>query len=706
MPDYHPLIARAVSRLEKNTPEGRQGLFEQTRAILSDQLRNRQTPASDYEIMRERAALDEAIRKIESEIATESTPHAGSIGAPSKSDDGKSQVRAFEQEGVVSSPPRGRITLSPGQRPVIELGQTADASTVFNSLAHAWLDELMRDAAHPLAPNSLRQDARTVLKWLGVAKPEAIETKHHDQFARAFERYVMEGQSPSGALAPALATLSESLPKVYGTPDSLKVPLNDDLRGVFNRQLAIPDQIAAWTADRERAAIAPEYSADTTDRNPPYGGDAEAQFAFAEQYYEAYQAANGFTIQGESETNPAREGRLEILALHQAIKWWEIAAERGYAPAQNRLGWAYSYGEGVPEDFVKAYLWLTLAWETNKTQHIIHYPSTSDEQKNYLEGLMTSAQITEARKLVQDRLRNHETRETELARAQSDDIRKVFNPAHRERAAIIPERPADPRAAHAQNSDPESQPQWTEQRKPPVATAGIANKLTGFFQRWRDARAQAAAKRANFQRRFESFLLETEPFVRESKHQKAALYRLAWKRAAILAIIYQRKSDSVLAAQFQGLEKLAAERYFEVAPQTLYGKAPLKMGEKAAARLLEFETQRLFPTDAEERIRPLACIYIGTCEQGRIYVGQTIGAPESRWVQHRFGGTGPFKRGEQYVQWNVIEGSIDPAKLDERESYYIGLYDADKTGYNDTQGNDWRAYRRGQSERMRRTVPR
>ena len=60
MPDYYPLIARAVSRLEKNTPEAHQDLFEQTRAILSDQLRNRQPPASDSEIMRERAALDEA----------------------------------------------------------------------------------------------------------------------------------------------------------------------------------------------------------------------------------------------------------------------------------------------------------------------------------------------------------------------------------------------------------------------------------------------------------------------------------------------------------------------------------------------------------------------------------------------------------------------------------------------------------------------
>ncbi len=51
--------------------------------------------------------------------------------------------------------------------------------------------------------------------------------------------------------------------------------------------------------------------------------------------------------------------------------------------------------------------------------------------------------------------------------------------------------------------------------------------------------------------------------------------------------------------------------------------------------------------------------------------------------------------------WKVIEGGIDPAKLDERESYYIGLYNANTEGYNDTSGNDRKAYERGQAERSR-----
>ncbi len=235
---------------------------------------------------------------------------------------------------------------------------------------------------------------------------------------------------------------------------------------------------------------------------------------------------------------------------------------------------------------------------------------------------------------------------------------------------------------------------------------GGKEMIEGFFKRWRAARADAAAKRAEFDRLFEDFLRETAPLVPQgSKHPKAALYRHAWKRASILGIIYRQRSDETLATRFQEFEKHAGERYFEVAPAGLYGKAPLRMSEKTGTRLLEFEKQRLFPREGKpSRVRPLACIYIGTCEKERVYVGQTVGAPESRWFQHRFGGTGPFKTGALYVKWKVIEGEIDPSELDERESFYIGLYDANKNGYNDTIGNNWQAYERGKAERNKNAV--
>src|SRR5262245_57671652 len=69
MADYHPLIARAVSALEKDTAENRRALYERARAALVAQLRGTDPPLGESDITRERLALEEAIRKVEVESA-------------------------------------------------------------------------------------------------------------------------------------------------------------------------------------------------------------------------------------------------------------------------------------------------------------------------------------------------------------------------------------------------------------------------------------------------------------------------------------------------------------------------------------------------------------------------------------------------------------------------------------------------------------
>jgi hypothetical protein len=69
MADYHPLIARAVTGLEKNTGENRRALYERARVALVAQLRGVVPALEESEITRERLALEEAIRKVEAEAA-------------------------------------------------------------------------------------------------------------------------------------------------------------------------------------------------------------------------------------------------------------------------------------------------------------------------------------------------------------------------------------------------------------------------------------------------------------------------------------------------------------------------------------------------------------------------------------------------------------------------------------------------------------
>jgi hypothetical protein len=69
MADYHPLIVRAVAGLERNTGDARRALYQHARATLVGLLGD-VTPALDKaQITRERLSLEEAIRKVELELA-------------------------------------------------------------------------------------------------------------------------------------------------------------------------------------------------------------------------------------------------------------------------------------------------------------------------------------------------------------------------------------------------------------------------------------------------------------------------------------------------------------------------------------------------------------------------------------------------------------------------------------------------------------
>jgi hypothetical protein len=68
--NYYPLIARAIAGLGANASgEIRRTLYERARVALVNQLHSVQPPLSESDITRERLALEEAVRKIETESA-------------------------------------------------------------------------------------------------------------------------------------------------------------------------------------------------------------------------------------------------------------------------------------------------------------------------------------------------------------------------------------------------------------------------------------------------------------------------------------------------------------------------------------------------------------------------------------------------------------------------------------------------------------
>ena len=101
---------------------------------------------------------------------------------------------------------------------------------------------------------------------------------------------------------------------------------------------------------------------------------------------------------------PANEVRLplSVLAYNQdyseAVKWYRMAAEQGDAMAQFSLGVMYYKGQGVPEDYVQAHMWVNLATSTSQGEQNEKFAKA----RKLIAEQMTSAQISDAQRLARE----------------------------------------------------------------------------------------------------------------------------------------------------------------------------------------------------------------------------------------------------------------------------------------------------------------
>jgi TPR repeat protein len=73
---------------------------------------------------------------------------------------------------------------------------------------------------------------------------------------------------------------------------------------------------------------------------------------------------------------------------------YRVDAEKGNASAQFSLGFMYEIGQGVPQDYVQAYMWFNLAAAQGTRG--------AAEWRERLATRMTPAQIAEAQKLASE----------------------------------------------------------------------------------------------------------------------------------------------------------------------------------------------------------------------------------------------------------------------------------------------------------------
>ncbi|MCB1885899.1 MAG: hypothetical protein KDG89_18270, partial [Geminicoccaceae bacterium] len=150
--------------------------------------------------------------------------------------------------------PRGSITFHEDGRAVIELFETADASTVVHEGAHLFT-RMLED----LAPHSaeVAADLGVLKAWTGAGDGPLLPV-HHEKIADAFEAWIAGGAAPSSRLEGAFRTLASFMAKLFGDLKAQGRRATPEVEAVFARMLEVRPEVApkpARIADPVMAAF-------------------------------------------------------------------------------------------------------------------------------------------------------------------------------------------------------------------------------------------------------------------------------------------------------------------------------------------------------------------------------------------------------------------------------------------------------------------
>jgi hypothetical protein len=223
----------------------------------------------------------------------------------------------------------GKISLRPGERSIITIMRTANASTAIHELGHDWLEMLKRDAAHPEAPQKMRDMWSVAKRELGVGVDGAISTKSHEKFANGYMRWLYEGVAPTRALDRVFKMFREWLLPLYDKMKGLQVEISPGLRSVFEYMHSTRDRDTVVTPHVEPAPelhdlhaaeaehVPAEHAGGAADRieaERPHFDDAQPPREIADEIAEAQaETAAGSIADAGGETGGGDGGRGEMV---------------------------------------------------------------------------------------------------------------------------------------------------------------------------------------------------------------------------------------------------------------------------------------------------------------------------------------------------------------------------------------------------------
>jgi hypothetical protein len=150
-------------------------------------------------------------------------------------------------------PKRGNISIEPGEdglmrSALIRAFEASDFSTAVHELGHFFLEDLRRRALSTGATQQSRADWETFKVWAAeighdVTDDGPIPVDAHEYFARGFERFTWEGQSPSVGLRAVFFKMRQFMLDLYKRATQFNAPITPEIRDVMGRMVASDAEI-------------------------------------------------------------------------------------------------------------------------------------------------------------------------------------------------------------------------------------------------------------------------------------------------------------------------------------------------------------------------------------------------------------------------------------------------------------------------------
>lgn len=142
--------------------------------------------------------------------------------------------------------PRGFVEFRKGQAPKINLTANADASTFLHELAHYFLKDIFDYIQEGGNAESIVRDWNILKNYLDIKDGQKnLTTSQQEQFAKAFEKYLMEGVSPSETLRRVFRQVAGWIKRVYRTLLFGNLELTPEVRQVMDRMFATDEEMIA-----------------------------------------------------------------------------------------------------------------------------------------------------------------------------------------------------------------------------------------------------------------------------------------------------------------------------------------------------------------------------------------------------------------------------------------------------------------------------